>query len=257
MADFFDRLRAKAMPSLPLTPTTAPRSADADGVKTVAAQPRLRHPFERPATAGDIEWDQQELPESEHSRRGNTMELRAEPTFGTRSAVPALPRSDERVVFQPRPDDRSSADRTLRPLIITPTAAEQERAPFRPPTLPIEASQGPPRLTAPTTRSDSSALTPILGSPADRGAASVMPADRHASSPAATPPPARPAERGAPPVQRAASAPRQPSVTVRIGRLEVRAATPPSSSPSSRPERRTREPALKLDAYLAREGGRR
>jgi len=76
MADFFDRLLAKSA-SAP-----APRAADADGVRSAAAQPRLPHPFERPGTAGDLEWTEQPSSESEYSRRGNAMEQRSEPAFG-------------------------------------------------------------------------------------------------------------------------------------------------------------------------------
>lgn len=257
MADFFDRLLAKTAPA------PAPHTADADGVTSVAARPRLPHPFERPTTVGDLDWDQQAPAESDYPRRGNTMELRREPTSGGQGAVSALPRSDDHAAIPQRPDAGLTADRLLSPLSGRPAAAEQPLPRLNPPTLPIAASQTSARLAPQTGPSDSGRDASILGSPADRASATALPAARHASArPAPTPPPspsARPAERGTAPARRAAAAaPQPPSVTVRIGRLEVRAATPPPAGPASfRPDRRTREPALKLDEYLAREGGRR
>ncbi|MEY9860680.1 hypothetical protein ABH935_006317 [Catenulispora sp. GAS73] len=251
MADFFDRLLAKSA-SAPV-----PRAADGDGVRSAAAQPRLPHPFERPSTAGDLEWTEQPPSESEYSRRGNAMEHRSEPTFGTRAAGPALPRSEDRAVTRSRPDTRSSTDHAVSPLLVLPAVAEQPPPRSNPPTPTVAASQSSSRLTGASASTDSSATASILGSPTDRPSATAMPASRQPSAqPAPTPRP-RLAERGAPPTQRAATAPQPPSVTVRIGRLEVRAATPAPAGPASRPDRRTREPALKLDEYLAREGGRR
>ncbi|WP_194912912.1 hypothetical protein [Catenulispora rubra] len=251
MADFFDRLLAKSA-SAPVA-----RAADGDGVRSAAAQPRLPHPFERPGTAGDLEWTEQPSSESEYSRRGNAMEHRSEPAFGTRAAGPALPRSEDRAVTRSRPDSRSSTEPGLGPLLVVPAAAEQPLPRSNPPTLPIAASQSSSRLTAARASADSPASASASGSPADRAPATAMPTSRQASAQPAPTPRARLAERGAPPAQRAATAPQPPSVTVRIGRLEVRAATPAPAGPASRPDRRTREPALKLDEYLAREGGRR
>lgn len=251
MADFFDRLLAKSA-SAPV-----PRAADTDGVRSAAAQPRLPHPFEHPSTAGDLEWTEQPPSESEYSRRGNAMEHRSEPTFGTRAAVPALPRSDDHAGTRSRPDTRSSTDSGLGPLLVVPAAAEQPLPRSNPPTLPVASSQSSSRLAASPASADSPAAASILGSSADRAPAPAMPASRQASTSPAPTPRARLAERGAPPAHRAAAAPQPPSVTVRIGRLEVRAATPAPAGPASLPDRRTREPALKLDEYLAREGGRR
>lgn len=247
MADFFDRLLAKSAP--------VARPADADGVKSAAAQPRLPHPFERPATAGDLEWTEQPASASEYSRRGNGMETRSDPTSGTRAAVPAVPRSDSHAFIPPRPDARTPTDSAPRPLLVVP-AAEPPLPRWSPPALRLPTSQDPATRAVPPAPVGSAADTPILGSPADRIPATATPAPRQASALPAPAPQARRAERAAPPAHRAAAAPHPPSVTVRIGRLEVRAATPPPG-PASRPERRTREPALKLEEYLAREGGRR
>jgi hypothetical protein len=249
MADFFDRLLAKSAP--------VPRAADAEGVRSAAAQPRLPHPFERATTVGDLEWDEQPQSESEYSRRGNAMEHRSEPTFGTRAAVSALPRSDDRAVIRPQSDTRSSTGLGLSPLLVVPAATEQPLPRSHPPTLPTAASQSSSRRAAPPSSADSPATASILGSPADRAPAAATPASRRASAQPAPTPQARHPERGAPSAHRAAAVAQPPSVTVRIGRLEVRAATPEPAGPASRPDRRTREPALKLDEYLTREGGRR
>jgi hypothetical protein len=248
MADFFDRLLAKSAPVPPAT--------DADGVTSVAAQPRLPHPFERPTTAGDLDWVEQPDPESENSRRGNAMELRSEPTTGTRAAAPASPRPGDQALTPPRRGVRQPADSGPRPLLVAP-AAEPALPRRSPPAFPTAISQSPDNFPAPSASAGPLGGTPILGTPADRVPATAMPSPPQTSAPAATAPRARLAERGTPPGQRAATAPAPPSVTVRIGRLEVRAATPPAARAASAADRRTREPALKLDEYLSREGGRR
>lgn len=250
MADFFDRLLARSAPRL--------RAVDAENSGGVAARPRLPHPYERPGIFGGPALDEA-LPGSGGEERGSGMEPGRDPAV-REGAVPGHPGGPAEPVAARRWTAGELGDgvgiRTFIPGHVH---------------IPLEDPY--PRWNSPAPSTPAPESSPRratrfpLTVPADNRPSRWQPADgaRLAASPAPRPAEALPGPVQARPPERAAvpaglppqAKPQEPVVNVRIGRLEVRAAAQETRGAAAKPERQGREPAVSLDEYLAREGGRR